>query len=198
MINFIQHSEEINKDYASSYFALYSKGVWGMDVGYTPRPLWYVNWRKRLCDYQELCSVDCSNEFLTASQGSITVNCCPPGSTRVETSNQTNCCPPGYTYNSSFGKCTMGTLSSAIPTIPCPCCPPGYTYLSFTGVCQGVKASDTTEPIDCLPRCLDVAGVYGPLIACPDRVPDSIVLESAAMNTSGCTTSVIRPWDGNC
>jgi len=51
------HTETINKDFTSLYFALYMDGEWGVQVGFNTLPMWFVNMRKQLVDWQN--SSDC-------------------------------------------------------------------------------------------------------------------------------------------
>ena len=185
MQNLLQHSEDINADFAALYFAQYMQGEWGVQVGYIPTPMYIANMQKTLLDYQELGAADCHYELFIASQGSISFDCCTSGSTRMIGSTQTNCCPVGYTYNSTSGTCqSITNPSTTTGTITCPCCPPGYTYLSPYGICQGATASDTVDPIECQPYCQDPSGKVTSLIACNEVVPDSNILIYPVAGTS--------------
>lgn len=142
MINLIQHTGDINKDFSALYFALYMQGEWGVEVGYKPIPLYLANMRKRLCDYQILSAGDCNNELFIESQGNIDYDCCPSGSTRVEGAIENKCCPSGYSVPIStidavniYGLCypngVVTHITDTVPFIPCTiCCPPGSTKQS--------------------------------------------------------------------
>lgn len=198
MVNLRLHTEDINKDFSALYFALYMEGEWGIEVGYNVPPAYITNMQKRLCDYQNLCADDCHHELFLASQGSVDYNCCPSGQTKITGSTQVNCCPEGMVYNSVTGFCYTLTGSVGVPTIDCPCCPAGYTYNSLAGTCMGVSAADVVLPIPCEPRCVDGAGNTQGLVACPDLVADSVILQYPTLDTTGCSTTTVRPWDGVC
>lgn len=70
MMNLIAHSESIDKDFTSLYFAEYMQRLWMVTVGYGKNlpPMYLVNMRKRLCDWQVLNSVDCDGEYAAASR----------------------------------------------------------------------------------------------------------------------------------
>jgi len=98
MENLKLHIKEIDKDYTNLVFSLYMKGLWGISVGYQiPAPYMTLLYKK-LADYQLLSAPNCTNELFLASQGSVSYNCCPEDSTKVEIVATTNCCPAGYNY----------------------------------------------------------------------------------------------------
>jgi len=194
--NLLIHRDDIDGDFTSLYFALYMKGEYGVEVGYNTMPEYLANMRKMLCDYQVLSSLDCNNELFIASQGSLVYDCCSSGSTRVTASTQTNCCPVGYIYSAFDGLCHYVGIGSrpTESTVPCPCCPDGYTYISATGLCRGVSASDTTDPIDCLPRCVDGYGQTTAFIQCTDRVPDSTIISYPVGDSNVCGWDHTTPY----
>lgn len=87
MENYKAHTEEINGDFTALYFSLYMQGEWGIQVGYQTLPVWYVNMRKKLADWQNdsdccaLCteSKKPQNAIILSYAGYPTnVNHCPP------------------------------------------------------------------------------------------------------------------------
>jgi hypothetical protein len=198
MINYLQHSKEIDGDFSALYFHMYSKGYWKIELGYKPLPIWYANSRKTLLDWQRLASVDCDGEYLAASQGHLDYSCCSSGSTLITGSSQSNCCPPGMVYNSTNDLCYQLVNSIGVPTIPCPCCPTGYTYDSLKDICVGTQASDVADPIECTSRCQNLAGVVSPLVACSTLAPDSIILGYPGLDNTCCVNTQVVPWAGCC
>lgn len=184
MENLKSHIREIDKDYSNLIYSLYMKGFWGISVGYKVPTPYMTMLHKKLVDYQILSEPDCTNDLFIASQGSVSYNCCPEGSTKVQVVSANKCCPAGYNYNGPgvYSQYPDGVCVAYAPTVgfvtpvTCPCCPIGYVYQNSTGVCQGASASDVVDPIDCGYKCLSATGIYTDLIACPDLVPDSTVL----------------------
>jgi len=142
MENLRLHSEEIDKNFSSLYFALYMQGEWGIEVGYKTYPAYLTNMRKRLCDFQELASGDCNNELFIASQGHSIVDCCGPNTTRVTTSNQLNCCPKGSTYNSTTGLCEGTITTPPAPGCTCYTITTNTTWYDYSiSYCNGITGT---------------------------------------------------------
>lgn len=66
MTNFGKEIGSINKDYTSSYFAEYMQGEYGVTVGYAPVPLYIINMKKTLADWQ--LGSDCEKELCKLSK----------------------------------------------------------------------------------------------------------------------------------
>lgn len=199
--NYIDQRREINSEFASLMQSLYMKGEWQVQSGIKVLPAWYVTMRKSLLDWQTLASVDCDNEYKTASQGHVSYDCCPTGST-LTSPVVYKCCPDGTSYRNSSNQCEDRRVRPYIYTDPiaCPCCPDGYTWIASTKVCLGANASDIKAPIDCIDVCIDGVGNKVAKVACPDLVPGSILLSGPAYGATGepeCETTVTS-WTAGC
>lgn len=67
MLDYTIHKDSINKEFTSTYFSMYMNGEWGVQTGgYKPVPMYIVNMKKTLLDWQE--ALDCSSLLCAASQ----------------------------------------------------------------------------------------------------------------------------------
>lgn len=71
MRDYKKDARSINKDYTSTYFALYMQGEWGIEVGYKPAFQYIADMKKSLLDIQ--LAADCCSLCTNASQ-SIVIN----------------------------------------------------------------------------------------------------------------------------
>lgn len=68
MLNFKDHYPEISGEFVDTYWAMYMKGQWGIEVGYIPYPDYWVNYRLQLAEYQ--INSDCTKSLCAQSQTS--------------------------------------------------------------------------------------------------------------------------------
>lgn len=185
MVNLKSHTKDINEHYSLYWFSQYMKGKWGVRVGYKTLPVTEISLDKELLDYQLIAGEDCDNELFYASQGHVDYNCCPEGSDKVEITGPVRCCPPDHPLYSNIDELCYDSSTPPVPVdpIPCPCCPDGYTYNSGTGFCVGVMGSDVVLPIHCGYGCLSPTSILGPLTACAELAPDSILLSEPVLGT---------------
>lgn len=182
MVDLKSHIEEIDKNYANSYFAQYMLGKWGVKVGFKTQPLWFVNFQKSLADYQILAIPTCDNSLFLQSQGHVSYNCCPDNYTKTEQPGPLKCCPDGYVYRNSDGMCGGGSPLILIDPIACPCCPNGYVWDTSISKCTGVSSYDAKDPIVCGYDCVSPTGIVSKLTACPDLEPDSLLVSAPQLD----------------
>lgn len=63
MTNFVEHKNQVLKDFTASTFALYTAGEWGIEVGYIPVPIPIASYQMDMLDVQELddCCALCAS-----------------------------------------------------------------------------------------------------------------------------------------
>ncbi len=106
----------------------------------------------------------------------------------------TNCFTDSVNYT-----CTAGTIvTTTSEPGDCPCCPVGYTYCSSTNKCvTNNSCIGGVDPIPCEPYCADAFGVVTGFVACPDKVPDSLIITYPGLGDGLCCETIVTPWDVN-